>query len=97
MSDVLAAAPQVVKQAIRVMRSIPTVQRQAEGLCQIINTKPSHATLEIQREVFGHGGQSDAVLLPVGRRQRSRRPIRRAVEEAAAAGGYVPPPEKPVG
>lgn len=119
MRDVSAAAPQLVKEAIQVMKvthagssrpptpthkswrtlfsqSIPTVQRQAEGLCQILSTKPSHTTLEIHQDVFAHSGQADACLLPVGRGQRSQRPIRRAVQEEAAAGGYVPPMKKPV-
>ncbi|CAF89539.1 unnamed protein product [Tetraodon nigroviridis] len=97
MSDVAAAAPQVVKEAVQVMKSIHSVQRQAEGLCDVLTTKPSPTTLEIHQEVLGHTGQSDAHLLPEGGTHRSRRPIRRAVEEAAAAGGYVPPAKKPVG
>lgn len=97
MSDVAAAAPQMVKEAVQVMKSIQSVQRQAEGLCDILNTKPSSTTLEIHQEVLGHNGQSDAPLLPEGGTHRSRQPIRRAVEEAAAAGGYVPPMKKPVG
>ncbi|XP_011610120.2 kinetochore-associated protein NSL1 homolog isoform X1 [Takifugu rubripes] len=96
MRDVSAAAPQLVKEAIQVMKSIPTVQRQAEGLCQILSTKPSHTTLEIHQDVFAHSGQADACLLPVGRGQWSQRPIRRAVQEEAATGGYVPPIKKPV-
>lgn len=119
MSDVAAAAPHMVKEAVQVMKvartlgtspsihrqmltdvvlqSIQSVQRQAEGLCDILNTKPSPTTLEIHQEVLGHNGQSDAHLLPEGGTRRRRQPIRRAVEEAAAAGGYVPPTEKPVG
>lgn len=58
--------------------------------------KPSHATLEIHREVFGFDGQSDARLPPVSGAGRSRQPIRRAVEEAAATDGYVPLSKKPV-
>uniref|UniRef100_A0A674N6X9 NSL1 component of MIS12 kinetochore complex n=1 Tax=Takifugu rubripes TaxID=31033 RepID=A0A674N6X9_TAKRU len=81
MRDVSAAAPQLVKEAIQVMKSIPTVQRQAEGLCQILSTKPSHTTLEIHQDVFAHSGQADACL---------------AVQEEAATGGYVPPIKKPV-
>lgn len=80
-----------------VLQSIQSVQRQAEGLCLILNTKPSPTALEIHHEVLGHNGQSDAHLLPEGGTHRSRQPIRRAVEEVAAAGGYVPSMKKPAG
>lgn len=122
MSDVAAAAPQMVKEVVQVMKvththarmlrssspihrhtltdilqSIQSVQRQAEGLCDILNTRPSPIALEIHQEVLGHNNQSDAHLLQDSGIHRSRRPIRRAVEEAAAAAGYVPPLKKPVG
>ncbi|KAG7999484.1 Kinetochore-associated protein NSL1-like protein, partial [Nibea albiflora] len=54
MKDLSAAAPGMVKQAIQVIKSINTLQKQAEGLCEILDMKPSHATLEIHREVFGY-------------------------------------------
>lgn len=57
--------------------------------------KPSHTTLEIHQEVLGNSVQSNALLSPVGEVQRSRQPIKRAVEEAAAADGYVPLVKKP--
>ncbi|XP_031722058.1 kinetochore-associated protein NSL1 homolog [Anarrhichthys ocellatus] len=88
MNDLSAAAPVMVKQAIQVIKSINTLQKQAEGLCEILEMKPSHATLEIHREVFGFDGQSDAPPPPPP--ARSRRPIMRSVEEAAAADCYVP-------
>ena len=117
MSDLSAAAPGMVKQAIQVIKvphpthatfsvrlqmdqcftvscislqSINTLQKQAEGLCEILKMKPSHTSLEIHREVFGCNNQSDAPLPPVNGASRSRRPIKRAVEEAAATEGYVP-------
>ncbi|XP_072218327.1 kinetochore-associated protein NSL1 homolog isoform X2 [Leuresthes tenuis] len=90
MSDLSAAAPGMVKQAIQVIKSINTLQKQAEGLCEILKMKPSHTSLEIHREVFGCNSQSDAPLPPVNGASRSRRPIKRAVEEAAATEGYVP-------
>ncbi|KAM4521431.1 kinetochore-associated protein NSL1 homolog [Odontesthes bonariensis] len=90
MSDLSAAAPGMVKQAIQVIKSINTLQKQAEGLCEILKMKPSHTSLEIHREVFGCNGQSDAPLPPANGATRSRRPIKRAAEEAAAAEGYVP-------
>ncbi|KAK5903130.1 hypothetical protein CgunFtcFv8_006938 [Champsocephalus gunnari] len=83
MRDLSAAAPVLVTQATQVIKSIGTLQRQAEGLCEILNTKASAATLEIHREVFGVNDQSDAA-------SRSRQPIKRAVEESAAAGCFVP-------
>ncbi|KAK1889297.1 Kinetochore-associated protein NSL1 like [Dissostichus eleginoides] len=79
MRDLSAAAPVVVTRAIQ---SISTLQKQAEGLCEIMNTKTSAATLEINRVVLGVNDQSDAA-------SRSRQPIKRAVEESAAAGCYV--------
>ncbi|XP_068564412.1 kinetochore-associated protein NSL1 homolog [Cebidichthys violaceus] len=86
MKDLSAAAPVMVKQAIQVIKSINALQKQAEGLCEVLDMKPSHATLEIHREVFGVHGQSDAPPPP----PPHRRPIKRAVEEAAAADCYVP-------
>ncbi|KAL3052111.1 hypothetical protein OYC64_004796 [Pagothenia borchgrevinki] len=82
MRDLSAAAPVVVTQAIQVIKSIHTLQKQAEGLCEILNTKTSAVTLEIHREVFGVNDQSDAA-------SRSRQPIKRAIEESEAAGCYV--------
>ncbi|XP_039980426.1 kinetochore-associated protein NSL1 homolog [Xiphias gladius] len=95
MKDLSAAAPGMVKQAIQVIKSINTLQKQAEGLCEILNMNPSHATLEVHREVFGYSGQPDAPLPAGGAANRNRQPIKRAVEEAAATGCYVPLAKKP--
>ncbi|XP_018538469.1 kinetochore-associated protein NSL1 homolog [Lates calcarifer] len=95
MNDLSAAAPVMVKQAIQVIKSINTLQKQAEGLCEILNMKPSHATLEIHREVFGCSGQLDASLPPAGSATKIKQPIKRAVEEAAATDCYVPLAKKP--
>ncbi|KAM9339276.1 kinetochore-associated protein NSL1 homolog [Symphorus nematophorus] len=97
MDDLSATAPGMVKQAVQVIKSIHTLQTQAEGLREILNMKPSQATVEIHREVFGFTGQSDAPLSPVNGASRNRQPIKRAVEEAAAAGCYVPLSKKLVG
>lgn len=78
------------------LQSIKTLQRQAEGLCEILNMKPSPATLDVHREVFGPDSKSDASPLSVGGTNGCRQPIKRAVEEAAAGGGYVPLSKKPV-
>ncbi|KAM8831505.1 kinetochore-associated protein NSL1 homolog [Spinachia spinachia] len=88
MKGLSAEAPVVVKQAIQAIKAITTLQKQAEGLREILDMKPSHGTLEIHREVFGCGGQSDAAA-------QSGRPTKRAAEEAAAAEGYVPLRKKP--
>ncbi|KAF0023922.1 hypothetical protein F2P81_024552 [Scophthalmus maximus] len=72
-----------------------TLQKQAEGLCEILDMKPSHASLEIHREVFGH--RDDRPDAPPAAAARDRRPIKRAVEDAAAADGYVPLAKKPDG
>lgn len=78
------------------LQSIKTLQRQAEGLCEILNMKPSPATLEVHREVFGPDSKSDAGPPSVGGASGCRQPIKRAVEEEAAASGYVPLSKKPV-
>ncbi|KAM4713145.1 kinetochore-associated protein NSL1 homolog [Anableps anableps] len=88
MSDVSAAAPAMVRQAIQAIKAIDALQKQAEGLCEILHTKPSSASLQIHRDVLGSPGRADAPP-PAGGALRSRQPIRRAVEEAAAAEGYV--------
>ncbi|KAM6991940.1 kinetochore-associated protein NSL1 homolog [Tautogolabrus adspersus] len=95
MNDLSAAAPVMVKQAIQVIKSINTLQKQAEGLCEILNMTPSHATMEVHREVFGSNSQSDAAPSPVNGGTGSRQPIKRAVEEAAEANCYVPLSKKP--
>ncbi|KAK5852596.1 hypothetical protein PBY51_006448 [Eleginops maclovinus] len=87
MNDLSAGTPAKVKQAIDVIKSIHTLQKQAEGLCEILNMKTSAATLEIHREVLG--SQSDAPLPSVNGASRSRQPIKQAIEEAAAASCYV--------
>ncbi|XP_053193541.1 kinetochore-associated protein NSL1 homolog [Scomber japonicus] len=92
MNNLSAAAPGTVKQAIQAIKSINSLQKQAEGLCQILDMKPSPASLEIHREVFG---QSDAPLPPATGAHVDRQPIKRAVEEAAARDGYVPLVKKP--
>ncbi|XP_041661698.1 kinetochore-associated protein NSL1 homolog [Cheilinus undulatus] len=91
MTDLSSSAPVMVKEAIQVIKSINTLQKQAEGLCEILNMQPSHTTMEIHREVFG---QSDATQLPLNGAMRSRQPIKRTVEEAVEANCYVPLTEK---
>ncbi|XP_068454907.1 kinetochore-associated protein NSL1 homolog [Clinocottus analis] len=95
MKDLSAAAPVMVKQAIQAIKSINTLQKQAEGLCEVLGLEPSRATLEVHREVLGSGSQSDATTTTTaGSRQR----IKRAAEKAAAAtDGYVAPEKKPQG
>ncbi|XP_047244679.1 kinetochore-associated protein NSL1 homolog [Girardinichthys multiradiatus] len=94
MNDVSAAAPGMVKQAIQVIKSIGTLHKQAEDLCEILHMKPSSTSLQIHREVLGATAQLDA-LPPAGGAVRTRQLIKRAVEEAAAAEGYVPDTKKP--
>ena len=87
----------IEKQLFFSLQSINTLQKQAEGLCEILNMSPSHATLEVHRDVFGHGGRSDAPppATGAGLAHGSRQPVKRAVEEAAASGCYVPLAKKP--
>ncbi|KAM3603264.1 uncharacterized protein V6R79_019543 [Siganus canaliculatus] len=95
MKDLSAAAPSMVKEAVQVLKSIRTLQDQTQGLCQVLSMKPSAASLEIHQEVFGGNSQSNACQPPpVGGATGSRKPIKRAVEDAAAADCYVPPSEK---
>lgn len=70
------------------VQSVVTLQKQAEGLCEILNMKPSQTTLDIHRAVFGSNGQSDALSPPVHEPARSRQPIKRALEEAAVTECY---------
>ncbi|XP_013886089.1 kinetochore-associated protein NSL1 homolog [Austrofundulus limnaeus] len=85
MAEVSAAAPGVVKQAVQVIKSIDTLQKQAQGLCQVLRMTPSHASLQIHREVLGFSSQSDA---PPPANGRVSQPIKRAVQEKAAAESY---------
>ncbi|KAK2855885.1 hypothetical protein Q5P01_004620 [Channa striata] len=79
MRDLSAQAPGLVQSAIQMIKSVGTLQQQAEGLCEILNMKPSHNTVEIQNLVFDAATRGPA---------RSRQPIRRALEEAAATDCY---------
>ncbi|XP_020773415.1 kinetochore-associated protein NSL1 homolog [Boleophthalmus pectinirostris] len=81
-----AEAPGLAKQATQVIKSIQTLQKQAEGLCQILNSKPSAASLEIHREVFGNCDESDAFGPPF----KHQEPIRRLAKEMSAANCYIP-------
>ncbi|XP_029966237.1 kinetochore-associated protein NSL1 homolog [Salarias fasciatus] len=83
MKELSAAAPAMVKQAIQVIKSIGTLQKQARGLCEVLSMRPSPASLEVHREVFGCGG-------PPAPAPAAQQPIRRAVKRAAAAEGYEP-------
>uniref|UniRef100_A0A3Q2QKU6 NSL1 component of MIS12 kinetochore complex n=1 Tax=Fundulus heteroclitus TaxID=8078 RepID=A0A3Q2QKU6_FUNHE len=76
------------------LQAIDAVQKQAQGLCEVLHMKPSSASLQIHREVLGSTCRPEAPP-PAGGAARSGRPIRRAAEEAAAMGGYVPETKKP--
>ncbi|KAK7907294.1 hypothetical protein WMY93_015906 [Mugilogobius chulae] len=90
MNMLSAEAPSLAKQATHVIKSIQTLQKQAEGLCQILNMKPSAASLEIHREVFGDDEQSNDMNQPF----RHRQPIKRLAEEASSANSYIPQEKK---
>lgn len=83
MRTLSAAAPGTVRRAIQVIQSIHALQTQAQGLCEVLGTKPSSASLRIHSEVLGPAHR------PAGGGAGSGRPIRRMVEEAAASEGYV--------
>ncbi|XP_026174181.1 kinetochore-associated protein NSL1 homolog [Mastacembelus armatus] len=94
MNELTAAAPGMVKHAIQVIKSINTLQKQAEGLREILNTKPSLTTTEIHRDLFSCIDQSDAPLPHIGAAMTHRQPIQRALEKAAT-NCYVPLAKKP--
>uniref|UniRef100_A0A3Q2PEI1 NSL1 component of MIS12 kinetochore complex n=1 Tax=Fundulus heteroclitus TaxID=8078 RepID=A0A3Q2PEI1_FUNHE len=94
MTDLSAAAPGMAQQTVQVLKAIDAVQKQAQGLCEVLHMKPSSASLQIHREVLGSTCRPEAPP-PAGGAARSGRPIRRAAEEAAAMGGYVPETKKP--
>ncbi|KAI5627149.1 kinetochore-associated protein NSL1-like [Silurus asotus] len=52
MSNVSATAPRMFKQAATVMKSLSQVGQRAEGLHQVLITRPSAETLEAYRDVF---------------------------------------------
>ncbi|KAM9354528.1 kinetochore-associated protein NSL1 homolog isoform 4-T4 [Pholidichthys leucotaenia] len=94
MKDLSAGAPAMVKQAIQIIKSINTLQKQAKGLCQILNTKPSQESVEIHRAVMNLDSRLEALPPPVKGATRSREPKKRAAEKAVASGGYVPHAKK---
>ncbi|XP_028996280.1 kinetochore-associated protein NSL1 homolog [Betta splendens] len=79
MNSLSAEAPAMVESAIQIVKSISTLQEQAQGLCQILSMKTSDATLEVHREVFGQSGAAAPSVMAAA---RSRQPRKRAVEEA---------------
>ncbi|XP_033846973.1 kinetochore-associated protein NSL1 homolog [Periophthalmus magnuspinnatus] len=85
MNMLSAEAPVLSKQANQVIKAIQTLHKQAEGLCQILNSKPSAASLEIHRDIFGNCDESDALSSPF----RHQEPIRRLAEETSAANCYI--------
>ncbi|XP_029017362.1 uncharacterized protein LOC114861863 [Betta splendens] len=72
MNSLSAEAPAMVESAIQIVKSISTLQEQAQGLRQILSIKTSDATLEVRREVYGQSGAA----------AKTRQPRKRAVEEA---------------
>ncbi|XP_024147093.1 kinetochore-associated protein NSL1 homolog isoform X1 [Oryzias melastigma] len=90
MKDLSAAVPGLVREAIQVIKSITTLHVQVEDLSEILNMKPTQASLDIHREVFGLPQPTDPACT------RSKKPIKRAIEEAAAKQGYSPLNKKAV-
>uniref|UniRef100_A0A3B5KPS8 NSL1 component of MIS12 kinetochore complex n=1 Tax=Xiphophorus couchianus TaxID=32473 RepID=A0A3B5KPS8_9TELE len=79
---VLVGSVQPTSLTVRLsLQSIDALQQQATGLCEILNLKPSAASLQIHREVLG-----STAMPPAGGAARGRQPVHRAVEEAAAQG-----------
>ncbi|XP_054616871.1 kinetochore-associated protein NSL1 homolog [Dunckerocampus dactyliophorus] len=91
MKDLSAAAPGLVKQARQVIKSICTLQQQAEGLFEVVNMKPSQTCLQVDNEVFGGSGLAAEVPPPsLNGPPTTRQPVKRVAEDAAAADAYVP-------
>ncbi|CAL8392388.1 unnamed protein product [Arctogadus glacialis] len=93
MTSVSAAVPGMVKEASHVIKSIKTLQKQVEGLSQVLNMKPSQATLEIHEAVFGPCGPLEADSLSLSKASSIRQPIKRAVEQETTMNCYY---EKPL-
>ncbi|XP_061757128.1 kinetochore-associated protein NSL1 homolog [Nerophis ophidion] len=88
MKDVAAAAPALVKQARQVIKSICTLQQQAEGLCQVVKGCQTH--FQVDNDVFGSSGLSAEAPPPtVNCTPSTKQPIRRVVTDREAAGAYM--------
>ncbi|KAM9798294.1 kinetochore-associated protein NSL1 homolog [Neosynchiropus ocellatus] len=81
MKDLSAAAPDLAKRTVEVVKSLSTLRNQAFGLRHIVNMNPSSESLQIHEEVMGRPESPPP--------RTSCQPVRRAAEEAAMAGCYV--------
>lgn len=74
-------------------QSICTLQNQAEGLLEVMGMKPSQASLEVHREVFGSEQLTETPPPSPNHAQWSgkwnRQSVRRDAWDAVASAGYV--------
>ncbi|XP_046878201.1 kinetochore-associated protein NSL1 homolog [Hypomesus transpacificus] len=93
MSDLSGAAQRMFKQASSMVKSQQVLQQRAEGLRQVLNVRPTPASLEVHREVFSIGLSNGEVVtkpppLPPGRA------FKRPVGEADVRACYSLPQKK---
>ncbi|XP_062323794.1 kinetochore-associated protein NSL1 homolog [Osmerus eperlanus] len=93
LSDLSATAQRMFKQASSMVKSQQVLQQRAEGLRQVLNVRPTPASLEVHREVFSIGPSNGEVVtkppsLPPGRA------IKRRVGEADVRACYAVPQKK---
>ncbi|XP_056150655.1 kinetochore-associated protein NSL1 homolog [Lampris incognitus] len=94
-NSVSAAAPGMVKEAIQIMKSIHAIQKQAEGIRQVLNTGPKQGcSLDMYREALGCDSLLNAPLPPSNAASRSKGSIKTVVEEEETGNCYVPASEQ---
>ncbi|XP_051908178.1 kinetochore-associated protein NSL1 homolog [Hippocampus zosterae] len=93
MKDLSDRASELKEHSTQVVKSICTLQKQAEGLLEVIGMKPSQASLEVHREVFGSEQLTETPPPSPNPAQWSgkwnRQSVRRDVWDAVASAGYV--------
>ncbi|XP_019911676.1 kinetochore-associated protein NSL1 homolog isoform X2 [Esox lucius] len=90
MSSVSDAAPCMFKHASTVVKSIQAVQQRAEGLKQVLNSRPSAESLDVLEDVFASMPNKASKMT-----SRERPPIKRAVEYTELRNNYAPGLKRP--
>ncbi|XP_037101475.1 kinetochore-associated protein NSL1 homolog isoform X1 [Syngnathus acus] len=82
-----------LKEHAQVVKSIQTLQNQAEGLLEIIGMRHSQMSLEVHQEVFGssHLGETPPVWLNhvEGNSKWKKQSVQRDVEDVLTSAGYI--------
>ncbi|XP_077367248.1 kinetochore-associated protein NSL1 homolog [Festucalex cinctus] len=71
------------------IKSIRTLQNQAEGLLELISMKPSQASLAVHQEVFGQLEEAPPPSPNSARRSGKQPSVGRDAQDAMTSGGYV--------